>query len=118
MATRGPGETRDFFAEVGFGAFTGYRRVAALGNNPDISVGVAEDVWSGGGDYPFLTVATSLELLSSNVNDTSAGTGAQTVRVDGLDANYVEISQTVTLNGTTPVVLVTPLFRINSMRFC
>lgn len=115
MATRGPGETRDFFAEVGFGAFTGYRRITALGNNPDISVGVVEDVWTGGGLYPFLTAATSLELVSTTANDTSAGTGARTVRIDGLDINYVEVSQTITLNGTTPVAVPTQLFRINSM---
>ena len=115
MATRAPGETRDFLAEVGFGAFTNYRRVVALGNNPDVSVGVAEDIWSGGGDYPFLTVATALELVSSNANDTSAGTGARTVRIDGLDDQYVEVSQTITLNGTTAVAVPTNLFRINFM---
>ncbi len=108
-------EARDFLMNVGYSLVPGYRRVAALGNNPDISIGVVEDVWSGGGLYPWMTAATSLEMVAGGVNDTSAGTGARTVRVDGLDINYVEVSETVTLNGTTPVALVTPMFRINLM---
>lgn len=92
------------------------RRVAALGNNPDIDTGtVPEDIWPLGGVYSFLTVATALEILSSDVTDTAAGTGARTVLINGLDGNYDEVAQTVTMNGTTPVAIPTPLLRINSI---
>lgn len=91
------------------------RRITALGNNPVISTAtVPEDIWPLGGVYPFLSAASALEILSSSVNDTSAGTGARTVLINGLDGNYDEVAQTVTLNGTTPVSIPTALLRVNS----
>lgn len=105
----------DFYTAVGLGLVPGCRRVTALGNNPDIDLAtLPEDIWSGGGVYPWLTASTSLEIVSTNVNDSSTGTGARTVLIQGLDINYIEVSQTVTLNGTTPVAIPTQLFRINS----
>lgn len=65
---------------IGFAQVPGYRRITALGNNPDVdSAAVPEDIWSGGGAYPWMTGATSLEIVSSSANDTAAGTGARTV---------------------------------------
>lgn len=91
------------------------RRITALGNNPSISPGtVPEDIWPLGGVYPFLSAASALEILSSDIDDTSAGTGARTVLINGLDGNYDEVSQTVTMNGTTPVSIPTPLLRVNT----
>lgn len=105
----------DSLLATGFGLMPKYTRVAALGNNPDVDTGtVPEDVWTGGGLYPWMTAATSLEIVSASANDAAAGTGARTVRVDGLDTDYEPVSQTVTLNGTTAVALPTQMFRINS----
>lgn len=99
--------------DIGFDLVNGRGRVAALGNNPDIDAG-PEDVWTGGGLYPWMTGATSLEILSSSVNDAAAGTGARTVLINGLDASYNPLSQLLTLNGTTAVAVPTQLFRIQS----
>lgn len=104
----------DFYTAVGLGLVPGVRRVTALGNNPDIdSATVPEDVWSVGGLYPWMTASTALEIVSSSANDSSAGNGARTVLVRGLDANYVEVNQVLTLNGTTPVSIPLPLLRVN-----
>lgn len=82
------------------------------GVNPDVDTGtVPEDVWGNGGLYVAPTAARIHAIVSSSTNDTSAGTGARTLEVFGLDTNYAEISETVTLNGTTPVNTV------NSYRF-
>lgn len=94
------------------GALPNVRRITALGNNPDITA--QEDIWTGGGTYPWMTAATSLEIVSASANDTAAGTGARTVQIQGLDANYAEVNQTITLNGITPVAIPTPIFRINA----
>lgn len=105
----------DALVAIGFDQLPRYARAVALGNNPDIDTAtVPEDVWSGGGLYPWMTGATSLEIVSSDVNDTAAGTGARTVLINGLDVNYEPVVQTVTLNGTTAVALSTQLFRINN----
>jgi hypothetical protein len=101
--------------DIGFGgATTGYVRVAALGNNPDVDTVSAEDIWSGGGAYPWMTGATSLEVVSDSANDAALGTGARTCIINGLDVLYAERAISVTLSGTTPVALTTPLYRINS----
>lgn len=107
----------EWYTATGLGLLSpDVRRVTALGNNPDVDVGsVPEDVWSGGGLYPFMAAATSLELVSSSASDTSAGTGARTVLVSGLDAAYVEQSDTITMNGLTAVALPRQYFRINQL---
>lgn len=105
----------DFDTAVGLNLVPGVRRVTALGNNPDIDQGtLPEDIWSFGGPYNWLTTSSSLEVVSSSTSDTSAGVGARTMLLQGLDANYLEVSQTITLNGTTPVAIPTQLFRVNS----
>jgi hypothetical protein len=107
----------DFLLDVGFrGVPTGYRRVTALGNNPDIDTGTfPEDVWTGGGLYPWMSGSTSLEVVSDSANDTAAGTGARTVSVAGLNDGYDEVSQTITLNGLTAVAIPKTLRRINQI---
>ena len=97
------------------GAVPGYTRVALLGHNPDIPAATAEDVWEGGGNYPLLAAASQLEVVSTSASDAAAGTGARTVLIQGLDANWLPISETVTLNGTTPVTTVNSYLRVNLM---
>ena len=72
------------------------------GYNPDI-VNVNETVWDGGGIYSYPAAAAVMYVSSSSTNDTSAGTGARTVYIEGLDASYNSLSETVTLNGQTQV---------------
>lgn len=104
-----------FEDRIAQGLLPGYRRVALYGNNPDIDPGTEpEDVWPGGGVYPWLTAASALEIVSSSAADAAAGTGARSVTITGLDANYAEVVQTVTLNGLTPVAIPLPLLRINA----
>lgn len=52
-----------------------------------------------------VTVADELEIVSTNVNDTIAGTGSRTVGVIYLDADLVWSQTIVEMNGTTPVPL-------------
>lgn len=110
LSTLGNGDLID----AGFGLIGSVRRVTAIGNNPDVDTATTpEDVWTGGGVYPWLASATELEIVSDSAADAAAGIGARTVRIDGLDANYAEVSQTITLSGTTSVALPTPLLRVN-----
>jgi len=105
----------DFLQTVALGRLPGWTSVFITGYNPDIDLATdPEDVWMGGGLYPFLTVASLLEIVSSSASDADAGIGARTVLVQGLNSSYLEINETVILNGVTPVALVNTYIRINS----
>jgi len=75
------------------------------------------DIWSGAGVYTPPASGVQMRVLSSSANDTGAGTNAQQVTIYYLDSNYVSQSETVTLNGVTPVSTVsTDIFRLNGFR--
>ena len=69
-----------------------------------------ETIWDGGGLYTYLTSAGVLTVTSTDGDDAAAGTGARTVTVEGLDANYNQVSETLTVGGGV-VVLSFQVFR-------
>lgn len=111
--TAGALEVTDRYLAIAKGNAPGHSLMLKFGRNPDIDTADAEDVWEGGGLYTFDTTAQSLEIFSSSVNDTSSGTGARTMTVIGLDANYVSQTQVVTLNGTSAVALTGTWLRVH-----
>jgi len=74
-----------------------------FGENPDVDTGSIEDIWAYGGTYTLFTTAVKLGFSSGSAVDTSAGTGARTIRIYGLDADYNQITEDVILNGQTKV---------------
>lgn len=55
-------------------------------------------------DVPFLAGSEALEVVSDNVNDTAAGTGARTVKIVYINnSGALTESAAITLNGTTAV---------------
>ena len=99
----------DLFLEMAQGTIIGHEHFDKFGKNSDIDMAAGEDIWGGGGIYTgFPTgAAETMEIFSSDVDDTSAGTGARTVIIYNLlDDTGAELPDiTVTLNGTTPVSL-------------
>lgn len=83
------------------------------GYNSDIDA--AEDVWPNGGDFVPPTQARIHNIVSSSTNDDSAGTGARTVNVIGIDSGGSELSETVTMDGTTNVATSGSYLMINDM---
>ena len=81
------------------------------GYNSDI-LNVNETIWDGGGLYAYPASAAVMHVSSSSTNDTSAGTGARTVFIQGLDADYNLLSETVTLNGQTQVATTGSYLRV------
>lgn len=66
--------------------------------------------------FPWSTSAGTLTLVSSSGDDDSGSSGAQTVTVQGLDDNYNEVSETFTMDGTTPTAAGEVTFgRVNRM---
>lgn len=75
------------------------------------------DLWDGPTcTYVFPAAAQQMAFVSSSASDTLAGTGVQKMHIHYLDGNYTPQQETVTLNGTTPVLTVaTNILRINSV---
>lgn len=111
------GSAPGFGVSVSYGLISGFTRASGIGYNPDVDTGTApEDAWGAPGMYPWLSGLTSLEVVSTSALDTAAGTGARTVTFFTLTGDYVATSQTVTLNGTTPVPLPIDCIRNNGGR--
>lgn len=98
------------------GKYSGISIVNKFGFNSDVdSATVPEDVWEGGGTYTgWATAAELVQVFSASTSDTAAGVGARTLRIIGLDANYDVQSETITLNGTTPVSSTQTFIRIHT----
>lgn len=66
-------------------------------------------------EISFPSSAVNLSIASTSANDTSAGTGAQTIIVRGLDANYKEQDEELSMNGQTAVNTTNTFIRINDI---
>ena len=83
------------------------KMLSKFGRNPDVGT-TAETVMEHGGNETMLTTNGITRVVSANAGDT------QSVRIEGhtISGNDLTFAvQTVTLNGTTPVNLPTPLAR-------
>lgn len=69
-----------------------------FGFNADIATS-EETVWDQGGLYTYPTAAGQLGVSSSSAEDEAAGAGAFTVQIYGLDGDYVETNETVTITS-------------------
>ena len=108
------GLTEPFNLQVARGQIAYHYSVFKFGFNPDVDDS-PETVWAEGGLYSYLSAATVLKISSSSADDASAGTGARTVELQGLDGDYNQISETVTLNGQTAVNTTKSFLRIYRM---
>jgi hypothetical protein len=106
------GSYEPFELQVARNQIQGHRSVVVFGFNPDVDTSQVS-VWPLPSLITFPASAIQMTVSSTNANDTSAGTGARTIVVQGLDANYNEVSETVTLNGQTAVTMTAFLIRIN-----
>jgi hypothetical protein len=94
-------QSSEFYLNVARGHVAGHSIVHKFGAGAvgttlaPISIGV--------NDYPTPVTPVSMEFLSSDANDTSAGTGAQTITIVGSDADFNEKTATYSTNGVTPV---------------
>jgi hypothetical protein len=102
----------DFYLAVAKGDFTGYSNVSKFGYNPSVGSGSYESIWENSNAYPWMSAEDQLEVLSSDADDTSAGTGARTVELQGLDSSWNLLTETVTMNGTSAVTTTGSFLRI------
>lgn len=107
------GKNEPFELQVARGQISWHRSVTIFGYNSDVDTSL-ETVWPYGGLLSYPSNALQLSVSSDNANDTSAGTGARTVYLEGLDADHNTISEVVTLNGQTAVTTAKSYLHINN----
>jgi hypothetical protein len=101
--------------DIALGKYSGWDKVDKFGDYASVGTSLT-DIWSTGGVLTYPTSAESLEILSSSANDTSAGSGARIVEVQGLDANWDLQTENVTMNGTSAVSLSNTFIRVFRIR--
>lgn len=106
------GAYEPFELQVSRGQIQGHRNVTVFGFNPDVDT-TQVSVWPLPSLITFPASAIQMTVSSTSANDTAAGTGARTIVVQGLDANYNEVTETVTMNGQTAVTMTASLLRVN-----
>ena len=95
------------------GKIAGARVERMIGRNGAVTT--AEDVWSSGGDWAAPATAEVVNLVSADAADDAAGTGARTILVEGTNDQYALDSETVTMDGVTPVPTVKKFWNIHRM---
>ena len=98
----------DFYLDVAKGLIPGHSIVSKFGQNNNLNTNTYEDVWDGGGTYIYPADGTApiTHLIGHDAADT------EPIEVQGLDINGTLTIQTITLTGTTSVILTTPLWRV------
>lgn len=114
------GPPNDFELNMAEGKIAGYSIVNKFGRNIQVDVAtVPEDVWDGGtslGLYRGFPTgdAETVQCFSSNAFDISTGVGAREISINGLDVNYVQQQELISLSGTSPKTSLKSWRRVNS----
>ena len=113
----------DDYAQIPFefrstlGQFPRYANNNKFGYNSAVGTS-QEEIWNVGGVEAYLSSAETMNIASTDNADKgtpTAGNGARTLTIFGLDNDWMEINETVTLNGTTPVTTTNSYLRVLRM---
>lgn len=108
------GAYEPFDLQVGRNQIMGHSKIDLFGYSTVVGSTAYGPLWEGltsaGGNYPFPASAGTISVVSASASDT-----AVTMVISGLDANFLPVTATVALNGTTPVVTTQSFLRINSV---
>ena len=107
----------DFTTEVGLGRRQGTSTWNKFGYNSDVDTGGSEVLASFGGAFnQKLVPGETLDVVSDSASDTnSSGTGVRLLIIFGVDSNWDEVTEVVTMNGLTPVTTTNSYVGINRM---
>jgi hypothetical protein len=96
------------------GGLVGYKAVSKFGQNDTVGDSF-ETVWDGNAPYVWPTTATVASVTGGAQDVLTTGTGAWTVNVSGLDADYNEYSETINMSGATPSLTTGKFIRLFRM---
>jgi len=103
----------EFKMAVALGLVPGWRSFRKFGTNPAVVSGTQE-LWPEGTPRVLPTSSTSVTAVSTSAEDTmTTGTGAWSIRVEGLDVNGNEVSQDFEMKGITLSLSADQFYRVN-----
>jgi len=85
---------------IAAGLVDGYKSIHKFGRNPNVG-NIPETIWMYGGLYSYLDVGSdsTVYAYSASSDDGPGNDGAHTITVQGLDNDFNEIEETITVNG-------------------
>ena len=89
--------------QIALGRIAGYDRLAAFGLTNGLTSGTTVVVSTTATVIDWPTIATVLDIVSTDAGDTPTAAGVGTVTISGVDGSFAEIQELVVLNGTTIV---------------
>ncbi len=103
------GTSEPFELQVARGQIPGHSIRNLFGTNPSIGTSFVTP-WENNTALPFLSAEQNLSFVSTVAGDVDIK-----ISVSGVDQNYAEVSEVVTLLGTLPVTTTNKFFRINDI---
>ena len=107
-------ENPAYLHDIGAGRLPLHDPLYIAGHNHNVGPWY-ELVWPAGGTYTWLTAVDTLQVRSNEAQDTILGTGARTIRVHGLDADWAEITEDFEMAGAAWAVGTTEFLRIQNV---
>lgn len=97
---RGEPVPKDLNIQIALGLIDNCQSFTSGGYNPSVS-NSAETIWNIGGLYIPPASADVMQIVSDDAADTLAGTGLRQIKIYGLDENWININETVDMNGVS-----------------
>ena len=107
---RTTGSSYDWTINISAGDVAGTSYIEKFGMNIDVDSN-KETIWDGGGIYSYIGTAETVAVTSTAGADSAAGTGARTVEIQGLDADYNVVYETLTVGGAAGTTEFIRIFR-------
>ena len=95
------GDDLEFLVEVEKGSVLGHSMVHKFGRNAGVPNGTWEFVTLLGHTVWPLSSDTPVRIKAGNALDTSTGTGARAITVEGIDDSFNEVTETITTVGAS-----------------
>lgn len=91
------GKTEPFYLQLGRGQIENHKHIFKFGFNPDVN-GTEETIWDVGGIYAY--PASAVTMTATTTAGTPATDNGVKIIIQGLDADYNEVSEEVILAGS------------------
>jgi hypothetical protein len=104
----------DLSTAISLGRVNGYTALRTWGRAL-LEEGLEVMLWGAGGPYLPLSTPQALSIVSTSADDKLGEAGANRLIVEGYDADFEYIAESIAMNGTTPVVTENEYLRVTNL---